>query len=176
MTAGGGCARAWSGTALRLVLGAVLFVAGALKVTDLAGSVRAVGAYQLMPYEAAETAGAVLPFLEITVGILLLAGLATRFAAAVSALLLTAFTAGIISAWARGLSIDCGCFGGGGALAAGQSPQYGWELPRDGLLLAVAVVLVVWPRTAVSADGWLARVAAEAEPTAARPASDAETG
>jgi uncharacterized membrane protein YphA (DoxX/SURF4 family) len=149
--------RAWWGTGLRLVLGAVFLVAGALKVTDLAGSVRAVSAYQLMPYEAAEAAGAVLPFLEVVVGILLVSGLATRFAAAVSALLLAAFTVGIVSAWARGLSIDCGCFGGGGALAAGQTPQYGWELTRDAVLLAAAAVLVVWPRTAASADRWLAR-------------------
>jgi uncharacterized membrane protein YphA (DoxX/SURF4 family) len=150
-------ARAWALGALllRLAVGALFLVAGALKVTDLAGSARAVNAYQLMPYEAAQVIGAALPFVEIAVGVLLLVGLATRVAAATCALLLLAFTVGIASAWARGLTIDCGCFGGGGALAAGQTPQYGVEIIRDVALLAAAVVLVAWPATTASLDRWL---------------------
>ena len=70
-----------------------------------------------------------LPFVEIALGVLLLIlGLATRLAAVVSAALLVVFIAGIASAWTRGLRIDCGCFGGGGDLAAGQGPSY---LPRQ---------------------------------------------
>lgn len=148
-------ARRHFGLLLRLSVGAVFLVAGGLKVGDLAGSARAVNAYQLLPYEAARVIGAVLPFVEIVVGVLLVAGLATRLAAAVSVLLLAAFTAGIASAWARGLSIDCGCFGGGGALAVGQSPRYGRELVRDAALLAASVFLVAWPATTWSIDGWL---------------------
>ena len=55
----------WISTAARLGLAAVWIVAGGLKVGDLAASARAVNAYRLMPYEAAEVVGAVQPFLEI---------------------------------------------------------------------------------------------------------------
>jgi len=58
--------------------------------------------------------------------------------------LLGAFIIGVTSAWARGLSIDCGCFGGGGAVASDQT-RYGTELLRDGALLVVAAVLIRWP-------------------------------
>jgi uncharacterized membrane protein YphA (DoxX/SURF4 family) len=147
--------RPWVGTAARLVLGAVWLVAGASKVGDLAASGRAVNAYQVMSYDIAEVVGAALPFVEIALGVLLLAGLATRLAAAVSAALLVVFIAGITSAWARGLAIDCGCFGGGGELGAGESPSYAPEIARDVGLLLLAAFLIVWPRSRLSVDSWL---------------------
>lgn len=145
-------ARPWLGTGARLVLAGVFLAAGASKVTDLAASGRAVAAYKILPYDAATVVGAALPMVELLLAVLLLAGLATRVAAAVGAGLLTVFVAGIASAWARGLSIDCGCFGGDGTLAAGRSPNYGPEVARDVALLALAVFLLVYPRTRFSLD------------------------
>lgn len=147
--------RPWLSVAARLGLAAVWLLAGASKVGDLAASGRAVNAYQVMPYDVATVVGAALPFVELALGVLLLLGLATRLAAGVSVALLLVFVAGIASAWARGLAIDCGCFGSGGQLAAGQRPTYGLELLRDLGFLALAGFLLVWPRTPVSVDGWL---------------------
>lgn len=148
--------RPWLGTAARLGLAAVWLTAGGAKVGDLAASGRAVNAYQVMPYDAATVIGAALPFVELALGVLLLLGLATRLTAGVSVALLVVFIAGIASAWSRGLAIDCGCFGSGGQLAAGQSPSYAPELLRDLGFLALAGFLLIWPRTPVSADSWLA--------------------
>jgi uncharacterized membrane protein YphA (DoxX/SURF4 family) len=88
----------------------------------------------------------VLPWLEIGLGVALLAGVATRLVAAFSAALLLVFVAGVTQAWARGLSIDCGCFGGGGAVTPGET-AYGRELLRDVGFLLLAGWLVVRPRT-----------------------------
>ncbi|MGC4805195.1 MauE/DoxX family redox-associated membrane protein [Micromonospora sp. DT233] len=148
--------RPWLGVAARLGLAAVWLVAGATKVGDLAASGRAVNAYEVLPYDVATVVGAALPFVELALGVLLLLGLATRLTAGVSAALLVVFVAGIASAWARGLNIDCGCFGSGGQLAAGQSPNYLPEILRDLGFLALAGFLLIWPRTPVSIDGWLA--------------------
>jgi uncharacterized membrane protein YphA (DoxX/SURF4 family) len=147
--------RPWLGAAVRLGLAAVWLAAGASKVTDLAASGRAVNAYQVMPYDVAKVIGAALPFVEIALGLLLVAGLATRLAGVVSAALLAVFVAGISSAWARGLSIDCGCFGGGGQLEAGQSPSYGSEIARDIGFGALAAFLIAFPVTRLSLDRWL---------------------
>jgi uncharacterized membrane protein YphA (DoxX/SURF4 family) len=147
--------RPWLGTAARLLLAAVFFLAGWSKIFDLAGSGRAVNAYKLMPYEAAKVVGAVLPAVEIVLALLLLAGLATRVIAAITGLLLVVYIAGIASVWARGLSIDCGCFSKGGQLAPGQHPNYLWDIVRDVALLAVAVFLFVTPRTRLSVDAFL---------------------
>ncbi|WP_179803419.1 MauE/DoxX family redox-associated membrane protein [Micromonospora purpureochromogenes] len=147
--------RPWIGLAARLGLATVWLVAGAAKVGDLAASGRAVNAYQLLPYDVATVVGAALPFVELALGAILLVGLATRLAAGVSAALLVVFVAGIASAWSRGLAIDCGCFGSGGQLAAGQAPSYLPEILRDLGFLALAGFLLIWPRTPVSVDGWL---------------------
>jgi uncharacterized membrane protein YphA (DoxX/SURF4 family) len=148
--------RPWLGLAARLGLAAVWLLAGAGKVGDLAASGRAVHAYQVLPYDLAVVVGAALPFVELALGVLLLLGLATRLTAGVSVALLVVFVAGIASAWARGLAIDCGCFGTGGELAPGQSPSYLPEILRDLGFLALAGFLLCWPRTPVSLDGALA--------------------
>lgn len=148
--------RPWLGTAVRLGLAAVWLVAGASKVGDLPASGRAVSAYRVMPYEVATAVGAALPFVELTLGVLLLVGLATRLAAGLSTLLLLVFITGIASAWARGLSIDCGCFSSGGELTAGENPTYGPEILRDIGFLALAGFLLIWPVTRFSVDSWLA--------------------
>jgi uncharacterized membrane protein YphA (DoxX/SURF4 family) len=148
-------AQPWLGTLARIVLAGVWFAAGAAKIGDLSASGRAVNAYRLLPFEVAEVVGAALPFVELALGVLLLLGVATRVAAVASATLLVVFIAGISSVWARGLSIDCGCFGGGGELAAGQSPNYGPEIVRDTLFLILAAFLIVFPRTRLSLDARL---------------------
>lgn len=145
----------WLSLIARLGLAAVWLVAGASKVGDLAASGRAVNAYQLMPYDVARVVGAALPFVEIGLGLLLLAGLAARLAAGISAVLLVVFIAGIASAWHRGLAIDCGCFGSGGQLAAGRGPTYGTETLRDLGFLALAGLLCWRPRTPWSIDNVL---------------------
>ena len=145
----------WISTVARLGLAAVWIIAGALKVTDLSASARAVNAYQLMPYDAAKVVGAVQPFLEIALGLLLLIGLAVRLSAGISAVLLLIFIAGIVSAWSRGLAIDCGCFSKGGELGAGQSPEYAWEIARDVGFLVLAGILLWRPSTRFSVDGVL---------------------
>ncbi|MHB1472745.1 MAG: MauE/DoxX family redox-associated membrane protein [Dermatophilaceae bacterium] len=139
------------GLLARLALGVVLIVAGALKVTSPAASALAVRAFQILPYDFAGYVGYALPVVEILVGLLLVAGLLTRASAVVGGLLMMAFLTGIISAWARGLNIDCGCFGGGGTIDASQT-QYLADVLRDTGLAACAAWLVVRPRTAYSLD------------------------
>jgi uncharacterized membrane protein YphA (DoxX/SURF4 family) len=145
----------WISTAARLGLAVAFLWAASTKVGDLAGSARAVNAYQLMSYDAAKIVGAIQPFLELALGLLLLVGVAVRLGAAIGAVLMVIFIAGIASAWARGLQIDCGCFSKGGELGAGQVPTYGWEILRDLGFLAMAGILLVKPRTRFSIDGLL---------------------
>ncbi len=145
----------WTGLLARLGLAAVWFTSGIAKASDPLQTVVAVRAYQLLPETAVRPVAAVLPYLEIAVGLLLLVGLATRLAAVASAVLLLAFIGGVISAAARGLAIDCGCFGGGGAVAAGGT-RYTTEIARDVGFLVLAGYLTWRPGSALSVDGWVA--------------------
>lgn len=143
--------RDWVGLLARVVTGGVWIVAGALKLPDPAASVRAVRAYDLLPEAVVPTVGHLLPVVEVVVGVLLVLGLLTRPAAVVSSLLFVAFIIGIASAWARGMSIDCGCFGGGG-FDADARDKYPGEIARDVALLAASVWLVVRPSSRLSLD------------------------
>jgi uncharacterized membrane protein YphA (DoxX/SURF4 family) len=134
----------WVALTARLLLGGVLLVAGVLKLPDPAEGVRAVRAFRLLPEPVVPAVGYGLPVLEIALGVLLVLGTAVRLAAVLTAVLLAAFVVGILGAWLRGLAIDCGCFGGGGSVAANQT-RYGTETVRDLALLTVALGLARWP-------------------------------
>ena len=153
------------GVLARLLVGGVWVVAGAIKLPDPAGNVRSVRAYQLLPESVVPTVGHALPIVEILVGACLLVGVLTRLSAVVSGLMLAAFLIGIASAWARGLSIECGCFGGGGGVSGDPRPAYAREIARDVGLLALSLWLVLRPRTPVALDNVLLP---ELERTAAR--------
>ena len=142
----------WLSTVLRVVLAGVWVWAAVSKMGDPAASVRAVRAYRLLPEWLAKGVGYGLPFLELGLAVLLLVGLATRAAAAVSAALLVVFLVGIVSAAARDLQIECGCFGGGGDLAAGQSTAYAGEIIRDSGLLMFSILLVLMHRSRYALD------------------------
>jgi uncharacterized membrane protein YphA (DoxX/SURF4 family) len=145
----------WIGIVARLVVGGVWLAAGLLKIPDPTENVRAVRAYQLLPESLVPVVGHALPIAEILVGVCLLAGVLVRANAVLSALLLVAFVIGISSAWARGLSIDCGCFGGGGGPAENARAKYPWELARDFGLLLLSGWLVYRPRTRWAVDNEL---------------------
>ncbi|MGH3612256.1 MAG: MauE/DoxX family redox-associated membrane protein [Pseudonocardia sp.] len=142
------------GTLARVGLAAVWLVSGGLKALDPDQTYVAVRAYEVLPAAGVEVVAAVLPWLEITLGLLLLVGFGTRAVAAISAALLLVFIAGVVQAWARGLSIDCGCFGGGGPVEPGET-AYVPELLRDGGFGLLAGWLLVRPRTLFALDVWL---------------------
>ncbi len=148
--------KAWAGLAARLVVGGVWIYAGAIKLPDPDGSVAAVRAYELLPGDTAVTVGHLLPMLEVVVGAMLVLGVLVRGAAVVSALLFAAFIVGIASVWARGIEIDCGCFGGGGYDPDATS-KYPWEIARDVVLLALSLFLVWLPRSRWALDSVLFR-------------------
>ena len=84
----------------------------------------------------------------------LVVGVFARGAAVLSALLFVAFIVGIASVWARGIEIDCGCFGGGGT-EAGAASAYPWEIARDVGLMLASLWLVWRPRTPWALDNVL---------------------
>lgn len=158
----------WLGPGARLVVGGVWIWAGLRKLPDPAASIESVRAYELLPASFVEPVGYLLPPLEVVIGVALVLGLMTRGSALLSALLLVAFVIGISSAWARGLEIDCGCFGDGGANPDAAS-QYPWEIARDVVLLALSLVLVRLRSSRLALDSLLFRPPPAASTEGPRP-------
>ena len=155
----------WIGLVARLVTGGVWIAAGAIKLPHPDESVRAVRAYDLLPEAVVPAVGHLLPVVEVVIGACLVLGLLVRGTSVVSALLFVAFVVGISSAWARGLSIECGCFGGGGTIPD-AAEKYPGEIARDIGLLALSLWLVVRPRSRFALDSVLFPPSADPVPHA----------
>jgi uncharacterized membrane protein YphA (DoxX/SURF4 family) len=123
---------------LRLGLGGLLVVAGALKLRAPVAFATEIANYQLVPAVAPYVA-AVLPVVELVIGgALVVAPRAWRRAAALAALgLLATFTVAVATAYLRRINIDCGCFGTGGG------PITGLTLARNLALMAAATLLSI---------------------------------
>jgi uncharacterized membrane protein YphA (DoxX/SURF4 family) len=111
----------------------------------------AVRAYELLPVSLANFLGYALPWVEIGVGLLLITGAAVRISGLIGAITMLAFIIAISQAWARGLSIDCGCFGGGGAIDP-EDTKYLSEIIRDLGLFILGIYLYYYPKGRFSLD------------------------
>jgi uncharacterized membrane protein YphA (DoxX/SURF4 family) len=144
----------WLTLIFRLVLGGVLLVAGALKVSDPYSSATSVRAYQILPVDLANFLGFVLPFAEVAIGIFLIVGIWVRLNAIAGGALMIMFIIAIAQAWIRGISLDCGCFGKGGLLETDELPvwNYTLEIARDIVLAVFAVYIYRLPKGKLGLD------------------------
>lgn len=144
----------WLTLIFRLVLGGVLLVAGALKVTDPYSSATSVRAYQILPVDLANFLGFVLPFAEVAIGVFLIFGIWVRLNAIAGGVLMIMFIIAISQAWIRGISLDCGCFGKGGLLETDELPvwNYTLEIARDIVLAAFAGYIYRFPKGKLGLD------------------------
>jgi hypothetical protein len=128
----------------QVLLGALFVWAGASKVLDPGAFACAISRYQLPLLSAASvrTLAVVLPWIELVVGFALFFAVLGRSGALLAGVLLIAFTGIEATAMARGLAIDCGCFGPGGA-------KVGWgTLLRNLGMLLLAAQIVAFARPA----------------------------
>ena len=144
-------AQPWLTLLSSLILGGVLIVAGALKIGNLQKSAMSVRAYEMLPIWLANFFGYALPWIEIGIGALLILGVAVRIMGALGALIMLGFIIAIAQAWARGLSIDCGCFGGGGTIDP-EDTKYLSTILRDIGFLALGVFLYFYPKGRFALD------------------------
>jgi len=116
---------------LRLGVGGLFVWAGVLKALDPMAFLKSIENYQILPHAVALVAAFYLPYLEIFCGLGVIFKRLYAGALAILGCLTLVFLAALLSAWARGLDIDCGCFGLGDGKA-----HYGVALARDLALLA----------------------------------------
>ena len=115
---------------LRVILGVIFVYAACVKLRDpWALFAISIDSYQVLPLWAVELVASGLPWFELLLGVLLISGVWRVFSTAAASLLLAVFFSLMVRAMAKGMQIDCGCFGPGERLS--------WvTLLRDGALLA----------------------------------------
>jgi uncharacterized membrane protein YphA (DoxX/SURF4 family) len=99
------------GLAIRIAAAAVWIGAGVAKVPQIESFRELVGRYAVLPPVLAAPFAYLLPFFEIGLGLYLAAGLFVRGSALAGAFLIAVFLTAQAQAWARGITLDCGCFG-----------------------------------------------------------------
>ncbi len=151
---------------LRWVLGGLLVFSGWLKlgISSFGGALSTVDPQSVLfaikkfeipvlmdqPEVMAYLAYAV-PWVELVAGVALLLGMWTRAAAWIVALTMAAFTAGIVGIVARGLEVDCPCFGSIKFLCPSQIGSC--HIVRNVALMIGAIVLARMGYGALGVDG-----------------------
>lgn len=124
--------------AARLAMAGIFIYASIDKIAHPAAFAKDVYNYQILPDAWVNLTALVLPWLELILGLCLLAGVWVPGAVlAVNGLLLVFFAA-LVFNMVRGLDVNCGCFSTGSDAPAMSA---GWYLLRDALFLAVAIFL-----------------------------------
>lgn len=138
----------------RMALGLMFLVAGASKAVDPWSFLTALGSYGV-PSALRVPVAVALPAVEIVVGVLLLAGWATRLASAAAGVMLALFIVAIgYGAWLGTLE-ECGCFG-----------PFIQRSPRDAALIDLVmagIAYAVWrgaKTTGSALAGWRAATVA----------------
>lgn len=121
--------------ASRLLLGAIFVYAAYVKLREpWQLFAMSINSYQVLPLNMAEMAARAIPWLELGLGLLLIAGVWLRISGTIASLILLTFIVLMARAYAKGMQIDCGCFGPG--------EQISWKtLLRDGSMAADAVAM-----------------------------------
>ncbi len=124
----------------RLIVGAIFLWVGAEKILSPFDFSVAIYNYRLFPGPVIGLAASILPWVEAMAGLCLLTGLNTKGAAVITSLLLLVFVGLIVISAARGLDIDCGCFGGVERRVGLQA------ILEDATLLMVSMAVLLFER------------------------------
>ena len=129
----------WLLIAGRLIVAVIFLYAGYVKVRQpwLQFAI-SIDSFKAVPETWLEPLARLLPWCEIALGISLLPGILSRYFALIATLLLTLFLSVGIRAYAKGLQVDCGCFGAGNSGAI-DARWFAEHVAMVGLALAVTV-------------------------------------
>jgi uncharacterized membrane protein YphA (DoxX/SURF4 family) len=132
---------------LRLLLGGLLILAGALKVGHAPDLASAIAGFRLLPSAVVGPMALALPYFEILLGGYLMFGLFTRVAGIVAAVQFVIYAGAVASAVLRHIPANCGCFGPGDNATA-DWPHVVFDL----VLAAIAVIIAYGAPGALAVD------------------------
>ena len=95
----------------RIILGFIFVFAAVSKAAEPESFAQAISNYKLLPDFVINISAIVLPWIELSAGLLLLFGISVKENSAILSGLLIIFIAAIFISLLRGLDIDCGCYG-----------------------------------------------------------------
>lgn len=95
---------------LRVILGIIFIYASVGKLFRAEDFAKAILRYEFLPLYFVNIMAVTMPWVEFFTGILLILGIFRKASSIIASVSLIAFLIALISAFARGLDISCGCF------------------------------------------------------------------
>jgi uncharacterized membrane protein YphA (DoxX/SURF4 family) len=123
----------------RIILGIIFLAAGFSKIFNPLLFAEIIATYQVLPDYLINETAFFLPYLEITVAVMLISGLFLEGAVVISLVMLVCFGALVLYNIARGLNISCGCFTSTAEEATNL--QYIYYIIRDIIFIIIASYL-----------------------------------
>lgn len=131
----------------QVAVGMLLAWAALAKLGDIPALARDIHHFRIIPVASENLLAIVLPWIELTAALSLLLGIRARAGAVVATCLMTVLTLVVVLAMARGLNIECGCFGSTRTSHVGVP-----KLLMNLGILAAAGVAMVQPRPGAGHD------------------------
>ena len=136
--------------ALKLFLGIVFIISSATKIPNPEKFAEAIAAYRIVPEIFLPAMSFVIPWIQLLCGALLVCDIYVKSSSLILSGLLTVYTLAIVSAVARGLDIDCGCFD----LLIEMGEKVGIEaILRDIFFLLLSLILFFFDKNDISVYG-----------------------
>lgn len=139
--------------ACRVVAGGLFLFAAYVKLTDVQAFALSIRSFDFLPNHLVLVTAYVVPWMELLAGLGLVAGLWTRSMALVYCGLLVSFIGLVGYTLARGMSVECGCFGKFKLMC--DTGITACNLLQNGILTAIGLVPLVVGGGRFSLDGLL---------------------
>lgn len=130
---------AWISMLFRWILGFIFLAACFYKIKEPAQFALSIATYEILPLPLINVMAIVLPWVELTAGLMLIVGFQVRPAALMVAGMMTMFLVALTIALGSGQDMSCGCFA---STDTGDSIN-GLTLVRDSLLLLIAAYVLL---------------------------------
>ncbi|HVO72851.1 MAG TPA: MauE/DoxX family redox-associated membrane protein [Ignavibacteriaceae bacterium] len=121
---------------VRFLVGFVFIYAAVEKINDPGSFAFSIHNYKLLPLFTINITAIILPWIELTAGMLLVMGISVKESSFIISISLIIFIAAVSISLLRGLNINCGCFGTAGGTKIGL-----WKILENLFLLLLSVYL-----------------------------------
>ena len=125
----------WLILVIRILLGIIFLYASYDKIMDPGKFARSIANYHIVPFGLENSIAIILPWLELFIGVGLIAGIMVDGAAGITGSLLVIFILLILQAILRGFNIECGC-----GLKEGE--MVGWAKILENIVFLFASCMV----------------------------------
>ena len=139
----------------KVLLGLLFVISSISKIQNPAKFMDSIEAYKLLPSIFVHPMAVIIPWMQIVCGLFFIFDIYAQSSALILSGLLLVYTVAIAQAFARGMSMDCGCFD----LIEGLEDKVGWKsIIRDLIFLGMSGSVFLFDKNTVNVYGLVKKI------------------